>query len=428
MIIDLILIILLIVFSAFFSGSETGLTTVSRAKIFRLASGGNKHAKVISDLRDNKESLISTILLGNNLVNIAATALATSLAIRIFGDGAVVVVTIILTFIVLIFAEVVPKTIALQHSEKVALIVAPIISFLVKILSPITKAVNWLVTGILHILRVNKIDDSSFTEASEVIRGTIELHHQDGDVIKQDKDMLGSILDLSEVEVLEVMEHRKHVETIDFSMNVRDIINQAINSPHSRIPFWQDNPDNIIGLLHLKNLVKLLAKNSAKEITHSMIKDLLSEPWFVPETTILKEQLLEFRRRHQHFAHVVNEYGDFQGIITLEDIIEEIVGEIRDEHDKEEREGIELINYDSESYLVDGMVTIRDLNRHLEWNLSDEQASTVAGLVIHESRSIPEIGAILDFYGYRIIIKDKKANQILKLEISKTQPVGISDV
>ncbi len=414
---ELGLIAFLLVCSAFFSGSETGLTAVSRARIYQLVQEGHARARKVLHLREHKEQLIGGILLGNNLVNIAATAVSTGLAIQYFGDEGIFYVTIIMTIVVLVFAEVMPKTFAIQQPERVALAVAPMLTVIVRLFSPVTLAVQWLINKLFRMVGVDIHKKDVLVSASDVIRGTIELQHKEGDIVKQEKDMLGGILDLEEVEVGDIMVHRKQIEMINADAPVRDIIRQVTFSTHSRLPFWKDDPDNIIGLLHVRDMFKLLAENPPEKITHSMIQGALSDPWFVPETTMIGEQLLEFRRRRRHFAHVVDEYGAFLGIITLEDILEEIVGEISDEHDRPS--AMKLKQQSDGSYLVEGTMMIRDLNRELEWGLPDEHASTVAGLVIYEARQIPEPGAIFAFYGCEFEIVDKRANQLMKLKIRR---------
>lgn len=413
---DALIIFVLLICSGFFSGSETGLTAVSRGQIYKLLMEGDKRAQCVIDLREKKEALIGTILLGNNLVNIAATAISTSLAIRLFGDDGVIYATILLTILVLIFSEILPKTFAIQNAEKVALRTAPILSPLTRIFAPITHGIQWFITKGMRVIGVDISGNNALISATDAIRGTIELHHQEGEVIKQERDMLGSILDLGDVEVGHVMIHRKQIDMIDVSLPVHEIIKQAIHSSHSRIPFWRDDTDNIIGVLHVKDLLALLARGSKKYNTQDIL-DLLASPWFVPENTTLRQQLHDFRQKKRHFAVVVDEYGAHQGVITLEDILEEIVGDIVDEHDDAVTSGITKIS--ENIYNVQGIVTIRDLNRSLDWNLPDDDASTVAGLVIHEARSIPEKGASFVFYGYRFTIEEKRSNQILRLVIER---------
>jgi Mg2+/Co2+ transporter CorB len=413
-------IIILIGFGAFFSVAETALTAVSKARIYHLLLEGNKRAKTVFALREQRERVIGTVLIGNNVANTGATALATSVAISMFGQEGVIYATALLTVLIIIFAEVLPKTFAFHQAEKSSLLCAPLLEILVKLCSPLTIAMEKIINLLMRLLRLNH-SGMDFISATDAIRGTIEMHHQEGEVVKQERDMLGSILDLNEVEIHSVMTHRKQLEMIDADLPVHEIIKRVINSSHSRLPFWSDNPDNIIGVLHCKDMMRLLATTDDRKLTSESVLALLSPPWFVPDTTTLNQQLLLFREKKRHFAIVVDEYGVCQGIVTLEDILEEIVGDIVDEHDTATSAGIRRISEDC--YRVQGVVTIRDLNRFLDWDLPDENATTVAGLVLHEARAIPDVGAVFVFHGFRFTVEEKKANQLLRLQIQR-----ISDV
>jgi len=412
-------IFICLVLSAYFSGSETAITAVSRARIYHLILEGNKRAQSIGNLRKMKERLIGGIMIGNNTVTILGSALATDLAIRHWGANGVFYATAIMTVIVVIFGEVLPKIYAIQNSEAMALKLAPSITFFLWLLHPINTGLQFIVRNILKLFGVDISQTNSLSSASDVIRGTIELHHHEGQVVKQDRDMLGSILDMQEIGVGEIMAHRLNMETIDADLPAEDIINLAVNSTHSRIPLWQGEPDNITGVLHVKTLIKHLRETGGK-LDNAMINRMLVKPWFIPETTTIKNQLHAFRAQRQHLAIVVDEYGALQGIVTLEDIIEEIVGRIDDEHDRHQVSEITPAGHDT--YFVLGNTTIRDLNRELGWNLPDEEASTVAGLVIHEARLIPEIGEQFEFYATRFTILDKQGNQVTRLKIEKLTP------
>jgi Mg2+/Co2+ transporter CorB len=410
----IIFIFILLLMSAFFSSSETGLTAASKARIHKLITGGNKRAKLVSKLRDDKEGLIGTLLLGNNAVNILASALATSLAINLFGDEGVVYATIIMTILVLIFAEVMPKTYAFYNSEKVALAVAPILNILVKICYPFTRMVQLIVTLFMKIIGVSKDDIDPFSAVDE-LRGAIDMHHMEGSVVKGEKDMLRSILDLSNMEVEEIMIHRKNIYSIDINQPARDIITTVLDSKYTRIPLWEERPDNIIGVLHVKLLIKAL-RSYEGDVDKLDIRSIASKPWFVPETNSVRNQLFQFRQKRNHIAIVVDEYGDLIGLITLEDILEEIVGKIDEENGSATNVARKLVNG---NYRVNGDVTIRDLNRQLEWNLPDERATTVAGLIINETETIPEVGQEFEFYGFWFKIEKKKQNQIFSILVKK---------
>ncbi|MDZ4368107.1 MAG: HlyC/CorC family transporter [Afipia sp.] len=407
-------ILLLLLFSAFFSGSETALTAASRARMHRLAEDGSKRARTVLSLTEDRERLIGAVLLGNNLVNILASALATSLFLALFGDAGVVYATLVMTAVVLIFAEVAPKTVAITNTDRVALAVAPILRVVTFVFGPITAAVQFIVRIALRPFGLNVDQNQQVLSAHEELRGAINLHHHEGSVVKIDRDMLGGILDLHDLEVSDVMVHRKNIVMIDTAQPNSEIISQALASPHTRFPLWRDDPENIVGVLHAKDLLRALA--GAGWTADSIdVLSIATKPWFVPDTTALQDQLNAFLRRKTHFALVVDEYGALMGLITLEDILEEIVGDIRDEHDIEVA-GVRL--QPDGSVVVNGVVPIRDLNRAFDWSLPDEEATTVAGLVIHEARTIPEVGQTFTFHGFRFEILRRQRNQIAQLRIA----------
>ena len=414
----LLSILILICMSAFFSGSETALTAVSKARMHALEKDGNKKAKRVNILIERKDRLIGSLLLGNNLVNILASAIATKFFIDLVGEAGVVYATLIMTVVVLVFAEVLPKTIALNNSDTVALLIAPVVRALVIVLTPFTAMLSVIVTVTMKIMRIKQGSDNLADIAQQELRGAIDLAHQsggeDGERESLEKRaMLRSILDLVDVDVEEVMTHRSNVTAIDADEPITHIVDQVLSCPYTRIPVWQDDNDNIIGVVHAKALLREL-RAAGGNIDRLDIRMMVSEPWFIPETTTLFDQLQAFRERKEHFAVVVDEYGAFQGIVTLEDILEEIVGEIEDEHDTVVT-GIRLQG--DGSYLIDGTVTIRDLNRELEWELPDEDYTTIAGLVIHESKMIPDVGQNFSFYGYRFKVLKRDKNQISLLGI-----------
>ncbi len=416
-IIDLVVVAASILCCTFFAAAETGLTACSRERIFSLAKQNNRAALKILALREQKEALIGTVLLGNTLANTTAAAVATAAAMQVFGEGGVAIVTLVVAMLILVFGEVFPKTFALHNPERVALGIALPMGWLVAFLYPVTAAVKFVNDCILKLFGLSAVNSADLVSGMDVIRGTIELQHSEGSVEQLDRHMLGGILDLGDVYVGDVLVHRKQVEMVDADAPVEDMLQKILHSSHSRLPFWKDNPDNIIGLLHVRDIMALTIDTGVKRITSAMILERLSTPWFVPETTSLREQLFAFREQRKHFAHVVDEYGAFLGVVTLEDILEEIVGEIEDEYDRTRSNGIE--SHDDGGYLIDGATAIRDVNRHLDWELPEDEASTIAGLVIHESRCIPELGAEFVFFGYRFRIKKKKANQILRLYVCK---------
>jgi Mg2+/Co2+ transporter CorB len=419
--ITIISILVLLVLSAFFSGSETALTAASRGKLHGLAKQGSRGAKRALKLTDDNERLIGSVLLGNNLVNILATALATSLFTRLFGDSGVAMATLVMTLLVLIFAEVLPKTYAITNAEAAATSVSAPIRIVVLVLSPIVAAVRWFVRAILQVFDVKMADENALTAVQEEIAGAISLGHDEGSFEKDDRDRLLGALDLKDREVEEIMRHRSDIEMIDADDDPQNIVSQCLDSPHTRLPVFKGDTENIVGVVHSKDLLRLVEKlrgkadNRKAAISKLEIMDVAMKPYFVPETTTLNDQMHQFLRRHSHFALVVDEYGDLQGLITLEDILEEIVGEIADEHDME----VELDkNKDIKgNYDVDGAATIRDLNRTYDWNLPDEEANTIAGLVIHEAQMIPSEGQVFSFHGYHFKIVKREQNRITKLKV-----------
>jgi Mg2+/Co2+ transporter CorB len=407
-------IIALLVLSAFFSGSETALTATSRARMHELERQGNVRARVVKSLIEVRERLIGAILFGNNLVNILASALATALFIELFGEAGVIYATLVMTALVLVFAEVLPKTYAILNHDKMALAVAPAIKALVAVTRPFSAAVDLTVKFILRMFGVDVSSNSGMTPQDEV-RGTINLHHLEGSFIKDDRDMIGGILDLRELEVSDVMVHRTSMYTIEIDRPPAEIIEDVLKSGHTRVPVWKNKPDNITGILHAKDILGALSKKQGDASTVD-IASLCSEPWFVPDTNSVADQLKSFRRRKTHFALVIDEYGEVQGLVTLEDILEEIVGDIADEHDVITTAGVR--REASGALLVEGSVPVRDLNRAMDWNMPDEEATTAAGLVIHEARIIPDIGQIFTFYGFTFEVMRKNRNQVTLLRIT----------
>lgn len=413
------MILCLLVLSAFFSGSETALTASSRSKLKAQADKGSKAAERAMDVTDDSERMIGAILLGNNVVNILAASLATALLTRLFGDSGVALATLGMTALVLVFGEVLPKTLAIANPEPFAMRVAPAIGVLIRVLSPVVSVVRLFVRTFLRLFGVSTDPDSHILALREEIAGAIALGHSEGAVEKEDRDRLLATLDLSDRTVEEVMRHRSQVEMIDADLPAEEIVSQVLASAHTRLPIYRDEVENILGVIHAKDLLREVNRLAQAEGDDaSRVLDVLKvarKPYFVPETTPLDEQMRQFLKRKAHFALVVDEYGALRGLITLEDILEEIVGEISDEFDATPVH----IPLPSEAgdYLIEGAMTIRDLNRAMDWNLPDDEANTIAGLVIHEAQTIPAEGQVFSFHGFRFEIAARRENRITRLKI-----------
>ena len=409
----LLAILLLICCSGFFSGSETALTATSRARMHSLEVNGDDRAGVVNTLIERRDRLIGALLIGNNLVNILASSLATSLFLGLFGDSGVAIATLLMTVLLVIFSEVLPKSWAISAPERFALVVAPLVRPFVAVVGPLSSLVNWIVRKMLGMFGVSISGEASMLSAHEELRGAVALLHREGSVIKADRDRLGGVLDLGELEVSDIMIHRTAMRAVNADEPPEVAVRNILESPYTRMPVWRGATDNIIGVIHAKDLIRALAEPHVEPQDIDIVK-IAQKPWFVPDTTNLKDQLNAFLRRKTHFAVVVDEYGEVQGVVTLEDILEEIVGDISDEHDLE----IQGVRQDSDgSIVVDGGVPIRDLNRAMDWLLPDEEATTIAGLVIHESKSIPEERQAFTFYGKRFIVLKREKNRITRLRI-----------
>lgn len=415
-------ILCLIVLSGFFSGSETALTAASRSKLRAQADRGSKAAERAMAVTEDSEKMIGAILLGNNVVNILAASLATALLTRVFGDSGVALATLGMTLLVLVFGEVLPKTYAIANPESMALRVAPVIRVLILLFSPVVSVVRALVRRILGLFGLSIDPDSHILAIREEIMGAIALGHSEGVVEKEDRDRLLATLDLSDRTVEEVMRHRSRIEMLDADLAPEEIVNRALASQHSRLPLYRDEQENILGVIHAKDLLREMNRlvqgataGSGSALAELDVLKIARKPYFVPETTPLDEQMRQFLKRKSHFALVVDEYGALRGLITLEDILEEIVGEITDEFDL--RQDPAPLRSDSGDYIIDGAMTIRDLNRAMEWSLPDDEANTVAGLVIHEAQTIPNEGQVFSFHGFRFEVMTRRENRITRLKI-----------
>ncbi|MBC7951518.1 MAG: HlyC/CorC family transporter [Rhodospirillaceae bacterium] len=422
MIVEFASIVFLLLLLGFFAGSETALTVASKPLMHHLEKEGDHRAALFNRLLDRKERLLGSILLGNTLVHIFASAMATSVAITLFGDAGVVYATGVMTVVVLVFCEILPKTFAIHHANAAALFIAPMMRVFVGIAGPTIHAIHLFVDALLRVFGARAARETDIEAAMMELRGAIEVHASEVEV-EEERKMLRSILDLDNVEVSDVMTHRKGAATIDADLAPADIVDQILKSPYTRMPLWRDNPDNIIGVVHAKDILRAVRALDG-EVEKLDVAELASAPWFIPDSTTLLEQLTAFRKRREHFALVVDEYGTLMGIVTLEDILEEIVGDISDEHDiavagvRPQTNG---------SFVVDGTVTIRDLNRQFEWRLPDEEAATIAGLLLHESRQIPNVGQVFRFFGFRFEVLRRHRNQITSVRITPPESAPVAE-
>ena len=413
-------IVILLAMSAFFSASETALTAASRAKLRALADKGQRGARTALAATRDSERLIGAILLGNNVVNILAASLATAAFTGAFGPHGVALATLVMTVLVLIFSEVLPKTYAIQSPETLACRVARPIRLIVTLLAPLIAVVRLIVRGILRLMGQNIGANANMLSVHEEIAGALAIGHSAGAVEKEDRDRLLGALDLGDRTVDEIMLHRSGIEMIDGDAPIRAILDVVLASSHTRLPVFRGERENVVGVIHAKDLLRALNRAVVERATPDAMQgfDIMSvamKPYFVPDTTALDEQMREFMKRRVHFALVVDEYGSLRGLITLEDILEEIVGEIADEHDTDE---VSLLSPSPNGdYVVDGAMTIRDLNRALDWSLPSDDANTVAGLVIHMARQIPQQGQVFSFHGYRLEVLARRENRITRLRI-----------
>jgi Mg2+/Co2+ transporter CorB len=412
----------LLVMSAFFSGSETALTASSRAKLKTQADKGSSGAKAAMTVTEDRERMIGALLLGNNIVNILSASLATALLTRIFGDSGVAFATMAMTALVLIFGEVLPKTLAITFPEAFATKVAPAIRVMIILFSPVVAVVRVLVRALLRLLGVRANPEGNMLALREEIVGAIALGHSEGAMEKEDRDRLLGALDLGHRTVEEIMRHRRQIEMVDADQTPDQILTQVLASSHTRLPVFRESDDNILGVIHAKDLLREVDRlvrsddGPAPGLAGLDIVKVAMKPYFIPETTSLDEQMREFLKRRTHFALVVDEYGTLQGLITLEDILEEIVGEITDEFDPIARES-SLKRDEDGAYIVDGAMTIRDLNRAMDWQLPDDEANTVAGLVIHEAQMIPNEGQVFSFHGFRFEVAARRENRLTRLKM-----------
>jgi len=395
----------LIVCSGFFSGSETGLMTLNRYRLRHLANVGHKGALRASKLLARPDRLIGLILLGNNFVNILASSIATIIALRLLGEAGIAIAAVVLTLVILIFAEVAPKTLAALHPERIAYPATLVLAPLLKLLYPLVWAVNGVANLFLKPFGVSDLDPSQQSLSPEELR-TVVL--EAGIMIpKRHRAMLLSILDLEAVTVNDIMVPRSEVTGIDLEDDWDAIVAQLTHSNYTRLLVYRGNIDHVVGFLHLRKVVTLLIKkpNCGREDLEGLIR----EPYFIPEGTTLHTQLLNFQQQHQRIGLVVDEYGDVLGLVTLEDILEEIVGEFTT---NPLAMGRNIIQQGDGSYLVDGSATIRTLNRTLNWQLPTGGPKTLNGLIMEYLEAIPEPGTSLLLAGHPVEIVKTSGNRV----------------
>ncbi len=411
----LILVIILMIISAIFATSETSITAASRPKVHRMINEGNKRAKKLEKLLKSREKVISTMLIGNNVVNIVASALATSVLIKLFGEAGVVYATIGMTILVVVFAEIMPKTFALKNPDKMAVFLAPLMEILVKIFLPFTHLIQKMVNSFVNLF-FDKSHKNYYEKNFEEIRDTVDLKHQEGSIFKYDKDLIEGVLDLSDTEISEIMVHRKEIESINIELPINEIIKQALEISYTRIPLWKGNTDNIVAILNVRKLLKFLHFYKGN-LTKFDLKSATSEAWFVPSTNSLRAQLFAFRKKKKRFALVIDEYGSLLGLVTLEDILEEIVGEIKEQGDESE---INVIKIKSGAYKIAGKTLIRDLNKKLDWDiLEGDHAYNLAAFIINHLERIPEEKEAFKIEDYQFEILKRRNNDLILVKAKK---------
>ena len=420
--VDLWVAVLIVVFcialSAFFSGSETALTAASKVRMHGLERNGDERAALVNKLLSSRGRLIGAMLLGNTIVNIGASAFLTNLLTGMFGDAGVIYATIIMTVLLLVFAEVLPKTIGINFPDRMSLVIARPAAFFVAVMTPVLFGIDAVVGGVLRLMGLRAGEHTSVLTPQEELRSAVDLLHKEGSVERSHRDMFGGLLELNQLTVEDVMVHRTRMRTIDADESPAEIVRAVLASAYTRLPVWRDQPENIVGVIHAKDLLRALAAANG-DASKVNLDEVALPAWFVPATTGLEDQLQAFLERKTHFALVVDEYGSVMGLVTLEDILEEIVGDLRDEHDLA-MQGLRA--QPDGSVMIDGAVPIRDLNRAMDWSLPDEEATTVAGLVIHEAQTIPEPGQVFAFHGFRFEILRKQRNRLTALKITPVVP------
>lgn len=412
----LLAILALLVLSALASGSETAVTGASEARIHQLAGQGDRRARIVQRLIDGRERTVSTILLSNNIFNILASALAADVFIRLAGELGVAYATAIMTILVVIFSEVLPKTYAIQNAERMALFLARPLQAVVWLLAPLTFVLGILVRWLIRLLRLDR-DVEGNGSVAEQLRGTIAVFGARGVLAKRQRDMLEGVLDLEAGTVGDIMTHRRRMVTLNAATSIADAIIFFRTTPFTRIPLWQGEPEHIVGILDQRSLLDLV-ETEDKPDTSRTVEELMTPAWFVPERTTLGKQLQAFRRRRAHMALVVDEYGSLMGLVTLEDVLEEIVGNILDERDVETSR-LEVVSPDE--VVAEATLAVRDLNREMDWQLPEDDVVTLAGLVMDWAGRIPEQGETIERHGHIVEVLERRGHRLLKLRLIRLQ-------
>lgn len=405
-VIQLIILAVLILLSALFSSAETSLTTSNKLKIQSLADQGSKRARILLKISEDSGKMLSAILIGNNLVNNAATALTTSLIIQLFGNSAVGIATGVITLLILIFGEISPKTLATIHSEKMALLYAPLIHFLMKIFTPVIFIVNKLSMGVLFLLRVNP-DQKVNTMTEHELRTIVDVSHEDGVIESEEKEMIYNVFDMGDAKAKDIMVPRVHVTFADINSTYDELIEIFREDKFTRLPIYEETTDNVVGTINMKDLL-LYNYNDKKEFH---VRDILREAYFTYEYKSISELLVEMRQASINIAIVLDEYGETAGLITLEDLLEEIVGEIHDEYDENEEEFVRQIN--DREYIIEGSMNLDDLNDSLGLNLSSEDYDSLGGFIMEHLDRLPEQGDELTTDdGIRLVVEALQKNRV----------------
>ena len=408
----LIILCVLIFVSAYFSSSETSLMALNKYRLKHLENQGHKGAIRVSQLMARPDRVIGLILIGNNLVNIAASAIATIIGLRLFGDLGVAIATVVLTFVILIFAEVTPKTLAALHPERLAFPSSWVLSILMKLLFPLVLIVNFITNGILVLLRISAEDRQNHSLSSEELRTVV---NESGGMLKdKHQNMLVNLLDIEHITAQDIMIPRNEIFAIDINDDWKDILKSLTHSQHTRILLYRDNIDDVVGFIHVRDALRLLAKEDFDKTT---LLRTVKEIYFTPESTIIITLLHNLQKNKERIGLVVDEYGDIQGLFTLEDILEEIVGDFTTSMSIDTMVDIE--EQADGGYEIDGSYAIRDLNKEMHWSLPVDGPKTINGLILEYMEDIPEAGIAIKIGDYSVEILAVKDN---KVSLAKVYP------